>query len=224
MSRTNHTNTLAQEVAASLRESLREGHYTPGTRLIELALAEEMSVSQNTIREALRLLENEGWLVYRARRGVRVQSFNADEADEVYALMATVERLAFHWLTRRQNRADMMANLRPPIERARQELDRRHLRGTRDSLATFHRQIATIPNRPQSQAVLARLLNQAYLLDVQFTRELDIAFTTYRERMVTYENLLGVIKFGDFDTAQQALHDAIIADGRPIVRWLAMHA
>jgi hypothetical protein len=34
---------------------------------------------------------------------------------------------------------------------------------------------------------------------------------------------LGIIKFGDLAAAEQALHDHIMDEGRPIVRWLAMH-
>jgi DNA-binding GntR family transcriptional regulator len=49
--------TLAESVADVLRHAIFQGAYLSGERLVELTIAQEMNVSQNTAREALRLLE-----------------------------------------------------------------------------------------------------------------------------------------------------------------------
>jgi DNA-binding transcriptional regulator YhcF (GntR family) len=65
--------TLSHIVADVLRQSLYDGVYLCGDRLVELTISQEMNVSQNTARDALGLLENEGWVTRKARHGVYVQ-------------------------------------------------------------------------------------------------------------------------------------------------------
>ena len=59
--------TRAETVAAALREAILKGDYLSGERLIELSLAKTFDVSQNTVRDAMRLLEQDGWVVKHAR-------------------------------------------------------------------------------------------------------------------------------------------------------------
>jgi DNA-binding GntR family transcriptional regulator len=59
--------TRAETVATTLRESILKGEYVSGERLVELSLAKRLKVSQNTIRDALRMLEQDGWVVKHAR-------------------------------------------------------------------------------------------------------------------------------------------------------------
>lgn len=55
-----------------LRSRIRDGTYGPGHRLVIDALARELSVSPLPIREAIRRLEAEGWVVYRRNSGAHV--------------------------------------------------------------------------------------------------------------------------------------------------------
>ena len=48
--------TRAETVADQIRQAIKDGQYMGGERLIEQTLAGQMNVSQNTIRDALRIL------------------------------------------------------------------------------------------------------------------------------------------------------------------------
>lgn len=85
-------------VADALRSAIIAGHFLPGEHLVEMKIAAAQGVSQGTVREALRSLEREGWLVSHARRGVLVRSFTTTEAEEVYALLAAIESQALRWV------------------------------------------------------------------------------------------------------------------------------
>ena len=52
--------TLSEEAAETLREFILLGKLEPGTAVPERDLAEALGVSRTPLREALRLLENEG--------------------------------------------------------------------------------------------------------------------------------------------------------------------
>ena len=71
-----------------------DGTYPPGTRLKELALATEFSVSQAPVREALRELEASGLAVSEPFRGTRVLGADAADLREAYELKAVIEERA----------------------------------------------------------------------------------------------------------------------------------
>lgn len=214
--------TLAQQVAETLRASIRAGEYVCGERMIELAIAHSQGVSQNTVREALRQLEHEGWVRYTARRGVRVRQFDADEVEEIFVLMATVERQALEWAFEECSRADLLDALGPPLYAAREYHALGLLAERRESLFAFHAALTALTERPRTIALLRTLHNQALLATVDFERHGD-STAHHAAQIDGYEHLLGVLKFGTSEEAQAALHARVVADARPIVRWLAMH-
>jgi DNA-binding GntR family transcriptional regulator len=214
--------TLAQLVADTLRSAIRSGAVLSGERLIELAIAQSQKVSQNTVRDALRQLEAEGWVRYEPRRGVRVRRFDPGEAEEIFALMAAVERLALEWAFAELSRAALLAALTPPLEDAREYHALGQIAGRRDSLFAFHTALAALPARPQTRHLLTSLHNQALLLTTNY--ELRAApLVHHTAQMQSYEHLLGILKFGTLEEAADALHARILADGKPVIRWLALN-
>lgn len=85
---------LAVDIAERLRAAILDGHFGPGERLREEALARQMGVSRGPIREALVRLEREGLLVIRRNRGAIVAQLSREDLDEVYTLRVAIERLA----------------------------------------------------------------------------------------------------------------------------------
>lgn len=66
--------TLTQSCAEALQEAIESGAYRPGSRLpSEAELAEQLSVSRATLREALRLLDERGLIRRRHGRGTFVR-------------------------------------------------------------------------------------------------------------------------------------------------------
>ncbi len=68
---TNHK-PLREIVFGELRNLILTGKIEPGTRMMEIELAEEMGVSRTPIREAIRKLEEEGLVVIEPRKGAYV--------------------------------------------------------------------------------------------------------------------------------------------------------
>jgi DNA-binding GntR family transcriptional regulator len=66
---------LREMVFESLREAIILGRLKPGERLMEIQLAEEMGVSRTPVREAIRKLELEGFVVMVPRKGAYVAVF-----------------------------------------------------------------------------------------------------------------------------------------------------
>lgn len=54
---------LREVVCETLRQAIRDGVFKPGERLMEVPLAEELGVSRTPVREAIRKLELEGFVL-----------------------------------------------------------------------------------------------------------------------------------------------------------------
>jgi DNA-binding GntR family transcriptional regulator len=85
---------LVDEVAEVLRERIYGGHYSLGTPLRQEQLAAELEVSRTPLREALRMLEQEGLVTVLPGRGVRVIRGDRQRLLAAYRLREVVDGLA----------------------------------------------------------------------------------------------------------------------------------
>ena len=85
---------LVGQVARLLTQAVVEGRLAPGAKVVEAGIARELGVSRAPVREAARLLEQQGLLVASPRRGFFVRKFAADDIDDIYDLRLCVERHA----------------------------------------------------------------------------------------------------------------------------------
>ncbi len=82
---------VADQVAALLRQRILEGEFRPGTQLQELPLASSLGVSRNTMREAIRILSIEGLLRRSLHRGAAVSQLSLHDVQEIYQLRRMLE-------------------------------------------------------------------------------------------------------------------------------------
>ena len=87
--------TLRAQVARRILEMVTGGHYLPGERLTETALAGQLQVSRAPLREAIRELADQGILVNRPYRDLRVRPVSAKDLEELYSLRTALEQFAF---------------------------------------------------------------------------------------------------------------------------------
>jgi DNA-binding GntR family transcriptional regulator len=81
----------AEQAAAVLREAILSGRLAPGTPLREAALAAELGVSRNTVREAARLLSAESLVRHQMNRGIMVAEITAADVRDIYAARSAAE-------------------------------------------------------------------------------------------------------------------------------------
>jgi DNA-binding GntR family transcriptional regulator len=96
---------LAESIAAQLREAIVSGQFAPGTPLAEPALAERLGVSRAPIREALIALEREGIVQFDERGRTRVRPLGPSDFEEICTLRIALEGLAGRWACRHWNAA-----------------------------------------------------------------------------------------------------------------------
>ncbi|MGE5390650.1 MAG: GntR family transcriptional regulator [Deltaproteobacteria bacterium] len=85
---------LRELVLEAIREAIINGTLKPRERLMEIQLAEELGVSRTPIREALRNLELEGFIVMVPRKGAFVADMTFKDIADIFEIRAALEGLA----------------------------------------------------------------------------------------------------------------------------------
>lgn len=201
--------TLAQIITDMLRQAILDGVYTCGDRMPEITIARELNVSQNTVRDALNVLEQEGWTVKIARRGVFVRHFNTAEAEELFTLRATIERLALDWALPHMTPTNHM-QLARHISDARLYTGIVDHHSTQSALFRFHYLIAQTAEKPRTLELLTPLFNQCRLLENVRTLHDPYTPQAYAELLTAYGELMTRIRHHNSEMAQVLLQNLIL--------------
>ena len=100
--------TLPEAAAERLRVMITEGGLTPGARLNERELSEQLGVSRTPLREAFRMLAAEGLIVQLPNRGAQVVALGEDDVRQAFDVMGALEGLAGELACERVMEADLV--------------------------------------------------------------------------------------------------------------------
>lgn len=102
---------LSQRIYSTVRERIILGQYPQGSRLPEQRIGEELDVSRVPLREAVPLLERDGFVVSYPRRGAVVTRWDAEAIDELFDVRLSLEVGAARYAARQVARGGSMAPL-----------------------------------------------------------------------------------------------------------------
>jgi len=85
---------LRIKVANSIRDAIIEGELRPGAKIPEAELAQELGVSRTPVREAIRILEQQGLVESRPTDGTYIATLDREEAHDSLSVRAALEQLA----------------------------------------------------------------------------------------------------------------------------------
>ncbi len=100
---------LREIVYEELRNLILTGKIKPGTRMMEIELAEDMGVSRTPIREAIRKLEKEGLVVIEPRKGAYASEVSIKDMEDILEVRANLEGLAAYYAAERMTDQDKQA-------------------------------------------------------------------------------------------------------------------
>jgi len=83
-----------QRATAALREMIVNNRLPAGSSYLESELAEMLEMSRTPIREAVVVLEAQGLVEVRPRRGIRVLPLSTSDMQEIYQILTELEGLA----------------------------------------------------------------------------------------------------------------------------------
>jgi DNA-binding GntR family transcriptional regulator len=195
-----------------MREELLNAKWLPGTLLQEGELSELYGVSKTPIREALRLLSNEGWIDVLPRRGYLVRRLRLHDVREIFDVRLLVEPGLFARTARYLDRREV-AELRRIADT---KIDSNgSIDGSASTGREFHLALARMSRNERALAIVTGLLNEVRRLH-QFLSDMD---THRRPELITSEHqaMVSALENRNIEGAYRLMHDHISADGRRMV-------
>ena len=190
---------LREAVRDTLRTRIFEGHYAPGTRLVERDLAAEFNVSRLPIREALRMLRQEGLIRDRASRGSEVAGLSAKDVEDLFDVRESLEVLACRLAASRASEEDLK-RLSGLLDDAERFLAKGSVLEAHRANSEFHDAITAIANNNFLRSALEPLQGRMHWL---FRHVSDLP-----ELIQEHRELYAAIASGDPEraAAQSASH------------------
>jgi DNA-binding GntR family transcriptional regulator len=196
---------LTEQVYDALKREILTARLRPSQPLIENELAARFGVSKTPIREALRLLVQDGWIVVLPRKGYLVRPLSLKDVREVFALRLLLEPpVAAEAAARRSD--DLLARLReaaagprsPGGAPGRAGEEQSHQRTMRAARA-FHLTVAEAADNGRLSHVLAALLDEVERL-LHLMPQLSDHVTAMVEPKA-HERIIAAIDAADADQA-----------------------
>lgn len=203
---------LVDEVSRILEEAILAGTVRPGERLIEAAIAQRLSVSRTTVREALLMLERQGLITSVPRRGTFVKRLSREEALDMgftrallegFAVGAGFERIDAQVIGRMELLLDAMGACRLPDDIPQlMQID-----------VDFHRPLVEAARSPRLLDLWSGLNGQIRAL---YLTTLESQQVRIEEVVAFHQLLIDALRSGDPALAQQTVfqHYVRLPDGQ----------
>lgn len=146
----------AHSVCTAIRDDIVSGVFERGSRLTEELLARRYGVSRVPVREALRTLESEGFVVTRRHAGACVAEPTEQEAADLLEMRMLLEPLSAARAAQRRTEAHMKV-LRGLVRLGQERARRGEGEDLRSLAGWFHETLAQASGSPGLIALLTQL-------------------------------------------------------------------
>jgi DNA-binding GntR family transcriptional regulator len=173
---------LSRQIYSTLREGIIVGRYPQGSRLAEARLAAELDVSRVPLREAIPLLEVDGFVQTLPRRGAVVTTWSIKSAHDLFDLRLCLEVGAARYAARQVATGASVAPLREALERAGQVVAGGDAYGIAQDSTWFHEVIVDMTDNALMRSVMRSVSGRMMWL-FYLTSDLDqqSAYDGHRE-------------------------------------------
>ncbi|WP_217236284.1 GntR family transcriptional regulator [Streptomyces sp. AC555_RSS877] len=191
---------LALDVHARLRAMILSGELPPGSALLQAEMARKLGVSRTPMREAFRLLQEEGLIDARPDQRARVRGVDPEDLDGVYGARIMLETLAVN-LTAKSLDAGDLERMGEAVQRMRELAGQEQPDKWHAAHREFHG-IATGAVGPHLQRMLAPLgeHSERYIRLAQLGMP-----SSWPRAHADHEALLDALRLSDSDEAARVI-------------------
>jgi DNA-binding GntR family transcriptional regulator len=148
-------------VVEIVREAIMSGDLAPGSPLRQEDLAQRFAAGRPPVREALKQLEMEGLITYRARRGYIVTPLSVADVQEIFEIRSLLEVRAAYFAAQNRTEADVAH-----LETIVQQMEALDIQTPADATSfsrmnrAFHNVIFVVSGRKMISEIMNRLQNR----------------------------------------------------------------
>ena len=190
---------LREMVYEELKIQILTGAIVPGTRMMEVELAETMGVSRTPIREAIRKLEKEGLVTIRPRRGAYASSISTQDMLEILEVRQNMEGLAAYFAASRMT-PDQLDTLKQLSSKYNEAVKAGNTEDMIEYDTKFHRCIVDSCNNK----VLVQMIEQLQEMVLRFRYIYYDTFRRAENMPEEHQAIYDAIACGDEDAARAA--------------------
>jgi DNA-binding GntR family transcriptional regulator len=165
------TQSLTMVVQNELEQRIIDGILQPGMPLREASIANELGISRGPVREAFRMLEERGLVLFEKNCGVRVRELALEQARQIYQIRVPLEALIAELAT--QSLTDSgRARLGSILEEMTAAVQRHDISSYTELNFRFHDLLAQLTGNQALYETYRRLVVQLKLLRSHSFRQL----------------------------------------------------
>lgn len=189
---------LREVVFNTLREAIVKGELKPGTRLMEVQLAEKMGVSRTPIREAIRKLELEGLVNMIPRKGAHVADLSVKDIMDVLEVRASLDGLATFLSASRITDGELK-ELRQIQSQFTAYMEKGNLHGTVKKDVEFHDVIYRSSRNEKLIQIVSNLSEQVHRFRIIYLKD----YSSPRNVAKEHSEIIDAISSKDPEIAQK---------------------
>lgn len=190
---------LRESVHEELRMQILKGAIKPGTRLMEVELADKMEVSRTPIREAMRELEQEGLVEIKPKRGAYVSDISLDEMVDTLVVRVELEGLSAELAAKKitPEQSELLNEIMKEYNEAMGTSDTEQIIHYDEA---FHKFIAEITGNSTLIQIYAQVQNSSLRFRYLYYED----FKRYRSVPAEHKAIADAIESGDAKAARRA--------------------
>ncbi len=199
-----NSDSLVDQLFELLRNDIINGKIAQGEKITEIKLAQQLRISRNPIREAVRRLEGVGLLVNHPRRGRFVREISREEADDIMFFRTGIECAVIRVAAETKS-ASELARLRDILDRMYDAAAASDVVATFALDTEFHRTICEISRSRRSLRAFDEIHGELRML----LGMMGTSFSSLEDAAAAHEPMFVAIASGNAAAAGQLMADHI---------------
>jgi DNA-binding GntR family transcriptional regulator len=207
--------TLHQQVVELIKEMIESGELRLGQKIDEITLAESFGVSRTPIREALRILNNQGVIDLVPHKGAFVRQFSIKEIDDMFQVMSILEGMCAELAAAKMTTADFkrVERLHKDLERYYEAKNHKAYNATNSKL---HSLIQEIAGNAAINEVIAGLRQKVLLFRFRQLYEPE----RFKKSIQEHRKLLDALEKRDPKKAKAVMKAHLLAQSKALINIL----
>jgi DNA-binding GntR family transcriptional regulator len=193
-------------LADRLRDEISSGALQPGVRIIEGTWGRKLGVAQGSIREAINLLAQEGFVTKVSGRSARVVRLNEQDVLELYEIRGAVEGLAARLAAVR--RADV-AKLQETVDAMRRASKKNQTADLVDADRKFHLELCRLSGNPHLVEHASRVLLPFFAFARIRILSSGQDTSAWDRDLEAHQRIVDLVREGEGEVAEQYIRRAM---------------
>ena len=192
---------LRDVVFNTLRNAILRGDLKPGERLMEMHLANKLGVSRTPIREAIRMLEQEGLAVTIPRKGAQVAKMTEKDLQDVLEIRDALDELAVSMACQRMT-LELLLELKESMKDFEIATRSGAVRKIVEADEAFHNVIYRMADNPKLETIVNNMREQTYRYRYEYVK----GNSTYNQLIDEHAKIIAGFEKKDSEYVKAIMH------------------